>query len=132
MNSWIDRVRQLALAEDRAKSVDYCIGRMLAQYPRENGPYPPEEICEVLERLGSQEVRLEYRIGLQNKGGVTVRSPYAGGAIERERAEAYLKLAEHHRNRFPQVAAIFEDIASTYTEFGRQEDIQAKLSSLEY
>lgn len=132
LNSWIDRVRQLALAEDRAKSVDCCIGRMLAQYPQENGPYPPEEICEVLERLGSQEVRLEYRIGLQNKGGVTVRSPYAGGTIERERAEAYLKLAEHHRNRFPQVAAIFEDIASTYTEFGRQEDIQAKLSSLEY
>lgn len=132
LNNWIDQVRQFALAEDRVKSVDDCIGRMLAQYPRGEGPYPPEEICEVIERIGSDDVCSGYSIALQNKGGVTVRSPYAGGVIERERAESYLKLADQHRNKYPWIAAIFEDIASTYTEFGRLEDIEARLSALEY
>ena len=132
LNAWIDRVRQLASEADRVKSVDSCIGRMLAQFPRRGEDAPPEEICEVIERLASEEVCSGYRIGLQNKVGVTVRSPYAGGEIERGRAALYTRLADLQRNRFPAVAAIFEDIAQTYTEFGLMEDREAKLSALEY
>ena len=56
LNSWIHKVRELAIETDRLEVVDIQIGKLLAQYPENNKIWPPKEICQVIESINTDSL----------------------------------------------------------------------------
>lgn len=143
LSDWVDRVRKLAEERDRLGVADSHLGQLLAEgggpipifSEGENQPslfdWPPSEVCEVVERIGSDSLVRGFSIGIQNSGGVTRRDPFEGGTLERERANRCRALAEHHNGTFPRVAAVLRDIAECYEARAVEVDQEAERLRLE-
>jgi len=133
LNDWIDKVRVLASAVDRLEVADSKIGYILAQYSEKNKDYwPPDEISDVIERINSDDLKLNFSIGITNKRSFTSRGPYDGGVIERANAAHFEKLAKVHKVNHPNVSKILENIVARYIEDAKREDEDAERSRLEY
>ena len=125
---FIDSVRELCRQADRLEVCDLVLGEILAYAPAdEDGTWPFFPAREVLERSELEDMRSGFRSGAFNKRGVTCRSPWDGGAQERDLAAYYLDQAERVQCTHPNVAALLEDIAKNYEFHGRHEDNQADL-----
>jgi hypothetical protein len=115
LNAWIDEVRALAEGSKRVDVVDQYIGRILsAAKQAPNGDWPPKVVCDVIERLNSEEVDIGFSIGLRNRRGATTRGLLEGGEQERELKSRYNELAKKLRIRAPRTAAILRTIAGDY------------------
>ena len=133
LNTWIDKVRELAQDADRLGVADGKIGYILAQYPETNKDYwPPDAISNAIERINTHDLNLNFSIGITNKRGFTSRGPYDGGIIERANAEHFSKLAQVHKFKHPIVSKILNDIATRYLEDAKREDEDAERARLEY
>ncbi len=132
LNKWVDGLRETADKSGKLLYADCVIGDVLATYSRQESDYPPKEICEVIERLHSKEVNQHFGVKIYNSRGITVRNPFDGGILEQKEAEFFNRIADKHRNTYPTVCKIFEDLAKDYLRDGARHDYQAKVDSLEY
>lgn len=131
LNNWVDSLRTKATEEGKTKYADSMIGDLFATYPRKTDGYPPAEICDIIERLQSNELNEHFYVKINNSRGVTVRGPFDGGILEQREAEYYQRIAEKHRNTHPMVCKIFEDIAKSLLRYGEHHTYQAKMDLLE-
>jgi hypothetical protein len=132
LDSWVHKVRELAINIDRLDSADSNIGKILAQYPETTTVWPPDEICELIETLNSEVINKNYSVTLLNKRGSTSRGAFDGGNIERDYAACFHRLASYHINTFPSVSAIFDKIAIRYDHMAIKADQEAEVSRLDY
>ncbi|MDR0981995.1 MAG: hypothetical protein LBM07_01960 [Culturomica sp.] len=131
LNSWVNTLRNAATETGLLKYADALIGDLLATYPRTSEGYPPVEICEIIEKLQSKDINVQYEVKIHNSRGVTVRDPFDGGGLERGEASYYQGIAEKHRHTHPTVCRIFERIANSLLRYGEYNDYQAKMDLLE-
>ncbi len=114
LGSWIRSVRDLCRKHARADIGDQCLGQLLAKAPgAENGEWPGEAVCQVMEEEASPEIARGFEIGVHNSRGEVCRGD--GGHQERELVIKYRTLSESLRFDFPYVASVLDSIASSYS-----------------
>jgi hypothetical protein len=133
LKNWVEKVRTVAFAAERAEVTDSFIGKLLAQYP-ENGTdnWPDDAISGIIEQVGSEDILSGFSTALFNKRGSSVRAAFAGGDIERGHAAYFEKLQKRHRLRFPKMAKIFDSLAKSYRKSAKEMDDSAARDRLDY
>lgn len=132
LNLWIDEVRALASECARAEVTDSQIGQLLARAPKQEENTFPTIIYDVLQRINSSSMYDGFRTQIFNSQGVTVRSPYSGGEIERNKAKQFNEVAEKIKITHPNVASLYRQLTKSYERSAKQEDDEALGSILEY
>lgn len=132
LKHYIAELRQLGAETQLSAIVDQAIGELLANYPETEDDYPPEAICEIIEELNNKEVNLGFRTRMFNKRGIIVRSPKAGGALERDETAKYKRYADRVRFTYPVIAEIFDVLSAEYADMALQEDARVKIEKMEY
>lgn len=133
LKAWVNNLRELATEYGRVEIADAYIGGVLAHYPEEkNKVWPPDEICDLIESLNSDSIKRNFSSSTFNKRGSSTRGSFDGGDIERKKAAYFYMHAESHRNKFPSMASIFENLAKGYEEDAKRMDEEAERRKLEY
>ncbi|HUF69219.1 MAG TPA: hypothetical protein VMM79_11315 [Longimicrobiales bacterium] len=129
LNDWVDVARAQLAENGRLGVGDHRIGQVLRYGP---GPHedqwPAPEICDLIDRLESDELDGGFRIEVINSRGVTTRAQTAGGQQERALAEQYRQYAEAARLRWPRTAALMRSLADSYDADADREDADAALT----
>lgn len=124
---WLAEVRRLCHEYGRTEIGDHCLGQLFAKAPGgENGIWPCQEICEVMDEIASPEIGRGFYIGVRNSRGVHWRGP--GGEQERELAAKYRTWAERLHFEYPYVGVILEDIAESYDSEAKWHDSEANIT----
>ena len=124
--TWVIEVRRLCTEHGRVEIGDERIGELLSRDPvKENGEWPCLPICQVLQRISSQEIGRGFHIGVYNGRGVHYREE--GGAQERELAAKYRDWAKLRAFDYPFVGNVLENIAADYEREARQYDNETKI-----
>lgn len=132
LTKWVEEVRELAIKCGRIEVADIHIGGVLAQYPEKENDWPPSEICTIIERINTDSIKRGFCVAIFNKRGSYSKSPFEGGERERNIAKYFSDLAAIHKNKFPIVTSILEDLSKSYIEDAKREDEEAKKRDLEY
>lgn len=132
LGEWISKVRDLAGEYGRLDSMDSRIGGMLAQYPEKEEPWPPIEICEIIESINTRSLISGFSSAVFNRRGFSSRGVFDGGARERKLVEYFMRLSGYIKNRFPTVALIFVELAKGYQQQAQREDDDAAINLLDY
>ena len=104
------------------------IGELLSKAPfEEDSEWPCLPVCEVMERISSQQIGRGFNIGVYNGRGVHSRRIGEGGAQERELAAQYRNWVRLRGFHYPYVSNILESIAADYDREARQHDDETKL-----
>lgn len=126
LEDWVKHARKLLVQAGRGDIGDQRIGEILAASVRQlDESWPPEAVREVIEVSRSRHLETGLAIGVHNRRGVTVRSPYDGGEQERGLAQRYRHDAEALRFDWPRTAATLNRIAESYTMDAQREDQSA-------
>jgi len=132
LKSWVEKAREICEKLDRLEVCDIHIGQVLAYSPpNEDGNWPREEVCRIIEEIASKNLEKGFSIGIINKRGTVTKSPFSGGQQERELAKQYRKYADKWNVSFPQIASILRKIGEHYEFKARQEDKEAEKRKLE-
>ena len=134
LQRWVFEARRLCAAYGRTGIGDEKIGQLLSRAPDDNdGIRPSPAVSEVLEAVGSPDIRSGFAIGILNGRGVVTRAIGEGGAQERELAAQYRTWAKKRSPKFPFIAGILDSIAAEYERQGQRENEQAQVGQrLEY
>ena len=132
LKEWVEQSRSLAGQCARLEICEYQIGELFARCSLEvlEGKIPRTEILDILEATESDAMFRGYNIGLFNGRGMTSRSPFDGGKLERELAEKYESLAKQCMNKYPNVADVFQSLAMQYLDHAKREDESAARNKL--
>lgn len=129
---WINKVRELAEQSGRLKVADIHIGHMLAEYPEKEEPWPPIEICKVIEKINTDSLKSGFSSATFNKRGSSTRGPFDGGDIERGHAEYFYRQAAAIKYEFPETAKILTSLAKGYEVDAKRMDESAERDKLDY
>lgn len=133
LNYWVQTVRDEAKKCGILDIVDSYIGKVLAHSPKiEDEQWPPIIICEIIEKIKNKEIKSSFSCELFNMQGMTTRSPFDGGLIEKNRYDYYKKIADNCKTKYPFVSSIFIELANNYLGRATIEDDVAELNRLEY
>lgn len=132
LNQWVKKVRTLAKSVSRLEVADAEIGKVLAQYPENIPLWPQEKIFQLIEEINTDAIKRNYSSALFNKRGSSVRGPFDGGDIERDKAAYFEKLENDFKNKFPNVAEIFGNLKQGYLADAKRMDESAARNKLEY
>ena len=130
--NWIKKVRNLAEESGRLSVADVQIGKVLAAYPEKVEPWPPQEICRVLDTINSKSMKSGFSSATFNKRGSSSRGFFDGGFIEKEHAQFFHRQAEAIKYEFPETAKILARLAREYEDDAKLMDEQAERDKLEY
>ena len=120
--------RRLCAEYGRARVGDQYIGQILSRAPAdEDGVRPCPAVCEVMERVRSQDIASGFAIGIFNSRGVVGRAIGEGGKQERELAENYRSWARQRSPYYPFVGSILASIADDYDRQALREDDEARI-----
>jgi len=126
--AWLAQVRRLCNEYSRSEVGDHRLGQLLAKAPAdENGTWPCEAICEVMENIKSKGIATGFSIGVYNSRGIHSRNS-EGGEQERVLAEKYHASAKRLQFSYPFVAKTIEDIAKSYERDAKREDMEANIN----
>lgn len=123
--AWVDEVRRLGRATDRARITDNYIGKVLAHAPLDpGGAWPHRAVRDEIERLASEEIERAIQIERYNMRGMHSRDIYEGGDKERDLANTNYQAAALS-SAWPRTAALLHAIAKTWEEEAKRFDIAA-------
>lgn len=128
LKKWILQSRELARVCARLGMCDYNIGELLARNCPEilSGQLPPPHIMDAIEELNTESLNEGFSIGIVNNQGVTTRSCFDGGNLEREIAGHFTTMFEKIRQSHPRAAVVFKNLEEQYTLRAGWEDEQAE------
>ncbi|OUC08387.1 hypothetical protein RY27_09295 [Litorilinea aerophila] len=125
---FINEVRRLCREKDRLEVCDQTLGQILAHSPvGQDGIWPFEPTRKILDRPDFEDMRRGFVIGTLNKRGVTIRTLDEGGTQERELAAKYRAYANALRTSHPNLAAAIDEIAHSYEQESKREDLDARM-----
>jgi hypothetical protein len=124
--TWIREVRELCTKHDRVDIGDQKLGLLLSKAPREeNGTWPCQAVCEVMEAIASEHLARGFKVGVYNARGAVWRGP--GGDQERDLADIYRQWAKQIGFDYPFMGRILDEIADTYDREGEWHDTDEKV-----
>lgn len=123
LEAWVKRARKLCEEAGRTDVGELCIGKILSAAVRHQGePWPPEPVREIIELVHSRALEEGFETGTYNRRGVTTRSPFDGGDLERGLSAIYRRDAEALKFDWPHTAACLQRLAETYDREARMHD----------
>ena len=126
--NWITEVRRLCAEHDRTEAGDEMIGQLLSHAPvAEDGSWPCLPVCEAMEKVASQHIRIGFNVGVHRSRGVTSRAIGEGGTQERELAAKYRGWAKERTFDFPYVSSVLQSVAAEYDWHGKREDTEVEI-----
>lgn len=129
---WINKVRELAEQSGRLTVADIHIGFLLAEFPENEEPWPPIEICRVIDKINTDSLKSGFSSGAFNKRGSSTRGPFDGGDIERGHAEYFYKQAVSIKYDFPETAKLLTNLAEGYELDAKRMDERLERDKLDY
>lgn len=129
---WINKVRTYAQESGRLTVADLQIGKILAEYPEKEEPWPPKEICKVIETINTDSLKSGFSSATFNKRGSSTRGPFDGGNIERGHAEYFQRQAAAKKYEFPETAKILTNLSKGYEADAKRMDESAERDKLDY
>jgi hypothetical protein len=133
LNEWVNKARQLCREMDRLDVCDNHIGQVLAYaLPDVNGNWPPEEVCKIIDEVGSKELDDGFLTEVYNKRGIFSKSLFEGGEHELELADRYERYSEIWANKYPRTSSILKKISDVYKNEAKIEDEEVKRRKLEW
>lgn len=127
IGDWVQKVRELAKELSRGDVCDMCLGKLFSKAPiGEDGIWPTEPVCKVLERIVNEQVSRGVITGLYNARGVHWRGE--GGDDERKLADKYGDWAKGLEYSYPQVAALLRRMSKSYSYDAIEEDRRANIT----
>ncbi|MER3376536.1 MAG: hypothetical protein RIM83_17995 [Allomuricauda sp.] len=130
--NWIDYVREKAKESGRLDVADSEIGKVLAAFPEKEEPWPPIEICEVIETIDTRSLKSSFSSATFNKRGFSTRGVYDGGIIERKHAEYFHVQSKSLEIEYPKTSEILKRLALGYERDARRMDEAAKKDMLDH
>ena len=110
---WCRQAQQLFRTHGRAEIGDQRIGMLLARGSSVRPDrLPSRAVCAALEKCGSKDMKIGFRIAVRNSHGVY----WIDTAAKEQLAlrKAYLNLANTIRLEYPEMAAVLAEIAEDY------------------
>lgn len=127
LEAWVKVARKLCAESGRGEVGDTHIGQILSTAVRQSvEPWPPEPVREIIEMTRSRALDQGFEIGIYNRRGVTVRSPFDGGDQERALAESYRRDAESLKFDWMRTAACLSRLSESYERDARHQDQDAE------
>ncbi len=127
---WIEEVLKGAKMVDRVSMAEYQIGRLLSAGFNYSDYSLPDEICEMIELLNSQNANSGVYIGISNGLGIVGYAP--DGSFEKERSDRYKAVADQIKERYPTTAKIMENLSMSYLNDSMFERELAERRSIDY
>ena len=131
LKNFITKLQECAKVCHREHVMPLVVGRILGNMP-EGDNYPTDLMCELMESLDSNDVDNEISCCLSNRRGMTSRSPFAGGNIERKHIETFKGYRDRAMTRSPRLVRVFENQIRSYEELAEREDLRGRLADLKY
>ena len=131
MKHYIEQLYKLAKERKRTNVIDYIVGEVLGDIPRDEY-YPPTALCELLEDLNSDKVDDSIRTKIYNSRGVSVRACFEGGAQERSIVSRFEAYKEKTKLLYPRITKIFDCLIKDYKRDAGEMDVDAQIKDLEY
>jgi hypothetical protein len=126
--NWITEVRRLCAEHDRTEAGDEMIGQLLSHAPvAEDGSWPCLPVCEAMEKVASQHIRIGFNVGVHRSRGVTSRAIDEGGVQERDLAAKYRGWAKERAFDFPYVSSVLDSVAAEYDWHAKREDTEVEI-----
>lgn len=131
LKDYLTRLQQCAEACHRVHVMPLVIGRILGNMP-EIEEYPSDLMCELVEYFDNDDIDTEISCCLSNRRGMSSRSPYDGGDIERSHIETFKMYRDRALTRSPRLVKVFENEIKSYEHMAMIEDERGKLTDLQY
>lgn len=131
LKKYLIRLQQVAQMSHRIGVVPIVIGRILGNMP-EREDYPSDLMCELVEYFNDDGIDNEIGCCVSNRRGMSCRSPYSGGDIERSHIDTFKKYRDRALTRSPRLTKVFENEIKSYEDLATIEDECRKLADLNY
>jgi len=125
LQSWIEQALDLAYTVRRKKAAEKTIGGALAKADINAAePWPPDHVCNVLERYWSPQISSGFFGGAIAKPGVR----YVGeGEPDAELSTQYTQWAAQRRLTQPHVSQVLKNISEWFAQSSRRHRIEAEI-----
>lgn len=130
LGSWVSEVLRIAAEKKRIAAAHIQLGSLFANYDERN--VCACDLFNIMEQIDDASFFNNYRVGLFNKRGSTVRGPYDGGDIEKGNKYLFEGLYNRYHKQFPKVSKEFKKLAAEYAQMAKQMDDEADLTKLDY
>lgn len=129
LRMYLERLREL-MKENHYKTVmPLVIGKILGDMPEEED-YPSDVMCQLVEELDDDHVDDEIGCAIFNRRGMSTRSPFEGGTIERHHIETLEKYKQRAALRSPRLVKVFTNTIASFEDMARREDDKAMRQKL--
>lgn len=125
LRKYIGRLQDLMREKHYETVMPLVLGKILGDMP-EKADYPSDIMCQLVEELNDDRIDAEIGCAIFNRRGMTTRSPFEGGTIERAHIETMEKYKKRASLRSPRLVKVFNDTIMSYEEMARHEDEQAE------
>lgn len=131
MKQYIEELFHLAKERKRTKVIDFVIGNLLGEIPRDDN-YPPQALCEIIEELNNDVIDESIRIRIFNSRGTTSRAYNEGGDQERSIVSKFEKYKEKTKLLYPRMTEIFNKLIKEYKNEAEEFDEESLITDLDY
>lgn len=131
LKDYLSKLQKCAEQCHRVHVMPMVIGRILGNMPEVDG-YPTDLMCELVEYFDNDHIDSEIGCCISNRRGMSTRSPYAGGDIERSHIKVLKKYRDRAQTRSPRLAKVFENEIKSFEHRALVEDERGRLTDLNY
>ena len=131
MKCYVEQLYRLAKERIRSEVIDMVVGDILGDIPRDDN-YPPQALCELVEKLGNDVVDQHIRSRIYNSRGITRRAYNEGGNQERSIVSKFEKYREKTKLLYPRMTKIFDDLIKCYKNEAVNIDNESEIMDLQY
>ena len=125
MRPWISQVLNAAASVGRREIAQSKIGEALARAPVSKGePWPPDQVCDVIEEFWSDRLATGFYCGCVNKLGVRF---VAEGEADKALAAQYMAWAMHRKFTHPHVCALLKELSENFALDAKRHKMDAEL-----
>lgn len=129
LRAYMERLRELMKENHYETVMPLVFGKILGDMP-EDEDYPSDVMCQLVEELNDDHVDEEIGCALFNRRGMSTRSPYEGGTVERHHIKTLERYKQRAALRSPRMVKILSDTIASFEDMARREDEQAKRQKL--
>lgn len=131
LKDYLSKLQKCAEQCHRVHVMPLVIGRILGNMP-EVEDYPTDLMCELVEYYDNDHIDNEIGCCISNRRGMSSRSPYAGGEIERSHVDVFNKYRDRALTRSPRLAKVFENKIKSFEHRAAMEDERGRLADLNF
>ena len=130
LSDWMRAVLKKSLETGHYRHACSQLGQLFSNFPEWTDE--AEKLFVLMEPIEEKAFYSSYNVGLFNKRGLTSRSPYEGGEIERDNASMFKGLYDKYHVRYPRVSKVFKSLSEQYERMAKEMDVQADIDKMDH